>query len=110
MTRTGKIARLPRDIREQVNRRLDNGVEGKQIVEWLNALPAVQSLIAAQFGGRPVNEPNLSHWKTGGYRDWLERQEALDAIRLFTWGAGERIEAAGGEPTGKLAACRAKPI
>ena len=25
MTRTGKIARLPREIREQLNRRLQNG-------------------------------------------------------------------------------------
>ncbi len=33
MTRKGKIARLPQAIREQINRRLQNGGEGKQIAE-----------------------------------------------------------------------------
>jgi len=65
MTRRGKIARLPLAIREMVNRRLENGVEGKQIVGWLNSLPKVRALLAAEFDGQPVNEPNLSHWKTG---------------------------------------------
>ncbi len=31
MTRKGKIARLPHPIREQVNRRLQDGEEGKSI-------------------------------------------------------------------------------
>ncbi len=31
MTRKGKIARLPQPIREQINHRLQNGEEGKQI-------------------------------------------------------------------------------
>jgi hypothetical protein len=39
MTRNGKIARLPQEIREQVNRRLEDGEPGKQIAEWLNGLP-----------------------------------------------------------------------
>jgi hypothetical protein len=39
MSRNGKIARLPQQIREQINRRLENGEEGKQIAEWLNTLP-----------------------------------------------------------------------
>ena len=67
MTRRGKIARLPQSIREQVNRRLENGVEGKQIVEWLNGLPKVKAVMAAQFDGQPVNETNLSNWPRGGY-------------------------------------------
>ena len=58
MTRRGKIARLPQSIREQVNRRLENGVEGKQIVEWLNGLPKVKAVMAAQFDGQPVNNSN----------------------------------------------------
>jgi hypothetical protein len=62
MTRNGKIARLPQEIREQVNRRLQSGGEAKQIAEWLNTLPEVQALMAAEFDGQPVNEPNLSHF------------------------------------------------
>jgi hypothetical protein len=32
MTRTGKIARLPREVREELNRRLQNGEQGKRLV------------------------------------------------------------------------------
>jgi len=110
MTRRGKIARLPLDIREKVNRRLEDGVEGKQIVEWLNSLPKVRALMASEFDGQPVNEPNLSHWKTGGYRDWLEHQEALEATRQFVSDAEELSEAADGELAEKLAICLAARI
>jgi hypothetical protein len=74
---------LPKAIREELNLRLQDGEEGALLVAWLNSLPAVQSLLAAQFNGQPVNEPNLSHWKSGGYRDWESRRDCLDAIRLF---------------------------
>jgi hypothetical protein len=66
-TRNGKIARLPKPIRDELARRIDNGEQGKDLVEWLDALPAVQDVLKEQFGGRPVNEQNLSEWKQGGY-------------------------------------------
>ena len=53
MTRKGKIARLPQAIREQINRRLQNGEEGKQIAEWLNTLPEVIAVLSAEFDGQP---------------------------------------------------------
>jgi hypothetical protein len=73
---TGKISRLPREIREQLNQRLDDGEPGNRLVAWLNGLPAVQALLAAEFGGAAINEQNLSNWKQGGYRDWIMLQEA----------------------------------
>jgi hypothetical protein len=103
MTRRGKIARLPQPIREQVNRRLENGDEGKQIVEWLNALPKVQAVLAAQFDGQPVNETNLSNWRLGGYQDWLVHQEALDATRQLAEDAADIRRESGGDLAGKLA-------
>lgn len=60
MTRNGEIARLRRPIREQTNHRLENGAEAKHITEWLNTLPEVTSLMAAEFGGQPVNEQGTS--------------------------------------------------
>jgi hypothetical protein len=78
-TRNGKIARLPLSIRENLNRRLQDGEQGKKLVAWLNSLPEVRSVIHAEFGGRPVREQNLSEWKQGGYRDWLALQEAREA-------------------------------
>jgi len=77
MTRTGKIARLPRDIRAQLNRRLQDAEPGRRLVAWLNSLPEVQAVLARDFSGHPINEVNLSDWKTGGYQDWLLQQQTL---------------------------------
>jgi hypothetical protein len=79
-TRNGKIARLPRHVREDLNRRLQDGEQGKKLVAWLNSLPQVRTVVAAEFGGRPVREQNLSEWKQGGYLDWLSVQDAREAI------------------------------
>src|SRR2546427_4174833 len=81
MTRTGKIARLPHEIREQLNHRLRDGHQAKSVLSWLNALPEVRSVLKSEFSGRPVSPVNLTEWKNGGYRDWLVRQHALELIR-----------------------------
>jgi hypothetical protein len=78
LTRNGKIARLPLAIRQELNRRLDEGEQGKKLVAWLNSLPEVQTIVTEEFGGKPIREQNLSEWKQGGYRDWLAKQEALE--------------------------------
>src|SRR5262245_30557715 len=80
MTRTGKIARLPQQIREHLNHRLDDGEPGAALLDWLNSLPEVQRVLAAEFAGRPINNVNLSQWKNGGYRDWRVRQDALNFV------------------------------
>lgn len=79
-TRIGKIARLPNDIREQLNRRLQDGEEGQKLLDWLNGLSQTQRVLSAQFGGRPISKQNLSEWNQGGYRDWLRAEE--DRLRL----------------------------
>jgi hypothetical protein len=96
MTRRGKIARLPHPIREQINQRLQNGEEAKQIAAWLNTLPDVTSLMAAEFDGQPVSEVNLSNWKLGGYRDWEDQQAAFDSALLFHSEAAQLSQAGGG--------------
>src|SRR6266436_5084344 len=78
LTRNGKIARLPLAVRQELNRRLDEGEQGKKLVAWLNGLPAVQATAATEFGGKPIREQNLSEWKQRGYRDWIAKQEALE--------------------------------
>jgi len=78
LTRNGKIARLPLAVRQELNRRLDEGEQGKKLVAWLNGLPEVQAIVAAEFGGKAIREQNLSEWKQRGYRDWLAKQEALE--------------------------------
>jgi hypothetical protein len=80
MTRNGKIARLPHDIRTQLNRRLHDGEQGKTLVQWLNSLPEVRKIMARDFEGRPIKEQNLTEWKQGGFIDWLNRQAFCDQL------------------------------
>ena len=89
MTRTGKIARLPLALREQLNRRLQDGEIGRDLVVWLNAAPEVQGVLKAEFGERPLNEQNLSDWKTGGYEDWLAHQETMAQVNQLVANAKE---------------------
>jgi hypothetical protein len=81
MSRTGKIARLPHELRDQLNRRLRDGENGTPLIEWLNALPEVQEVLKDEFGGRPIIEENLTAWKHGGYCDWEAHQESRDLVR-----------------------------
>ena len=41
LTRNGKIARLPLAVRQELNRRLDEGKQGKKLVAW----PAVRTTV-----------------------------------------------------------------
>jgi hypothetical protein len=79
-SRTGKIARLPLAIRQQLNQRLQNGERGKDLVQWLNSLPEVQAVLVAQFQGQPIVAQNLSRWKLGGYEVWEEEQTTLQNV------------------------------
>jgi hypothetical protein len=84
MTRTGKIARLPRAIREELNLRLEEGEQGTHLLEWLNAHPDVQRILADSFEGRPITDGNLSDWKVGGFQDWKHLREACDWARTVS--------------------------
>ncbi|MEI7820450.1 MAG: hypothetical protein WCK55_05975 [Verrucomicrobiota bacterium] len=100
-TRRGKIARLPHAVREQLNRRLHDGAQGKALVKWLNRLPEVHIALAREFAGRPIREQNLSEWKQGGYREWLRQQEAMECAGRFREEAGE-LRGKDGENGGAL--------
>jgi hypothetical protein len=76
MSRTGKIARLPKQIREQLNHRLQDGHPGPELVSWLNDLPEVTEMLADRFGARPINEVNLTEWRQGGFLEWERHEEA----------------------------------
>jgi|ERR1051326_316095 transposase len=103
MTRNGKIARLPHDIREQLNRRLEDGEQGKRLVTWLNSLPTVRAVMQSEFGGRPIREQSLSEWRKGGFRDWQLQQEALELMPRIVREAGELKGKVDGELTNHMA-------
>ena len=96
MTRTGKIARLPKYVRDQLNRRIEDGEPGKQLVEWLNGLPGVQEVLKEQFDGRPITEQNLSEWKQGGHPEWLRQEETRSLVSKLTEQSDDLDEAADG--------------
>ena len=88
ITRIGKIGRLPRQVRNELNRRLLEGEPGITLVDWLNGQPSVKAVLDRWFGGRPVTEQNLSEWKQGGFEDWQRQEEARAWVRELGEGRG----------------------
>lgn len=72
--RTGKIAAIPFDLRQQINMKIRDGITYPAIIEWLKPQ------------GFDLNEQNFTNWVKGdgngrsGYNDWLKTQERIDAI------------------------------
>lgn len=95
MTRTGKIARLPRRLREELNHRLDDGEQGATLVAWLNAHEAVRRVLDRDFGGRPITEQNLSDWRQGGFIEWQKHQDACDWVRTLAGDADHLADESG---------------
>jgi hypothetical protein len=88
--RVGKIARLPGAIRDTLNRRLNNGALGKDLVPWLNALPEVKHVLATRFASRPITHDNLSEWRRGGFQDWLLQEGRRVRLRELSDQCPER--------------------
>jgi hypothetical protein len=70
MARTGKIARLPQAVRDEINRRLADGQKATPILHWINSQPEVAEILKADFKGLPVTDGNLADWRAGGFKDW----------------------------------------
>src|SRR5580658_6159689 len=82
--RRGKIERLPRSIRDQLNVRLDDGKDADRILPWLNDLPEVREVLAKHFNGAPIGPQNLSGWRQGGFQEWLLHRQYLDTAIHMT--------------------------
>lgn len=67
--RNGKVARLPKPIRDKINYMIQDGVPYLEIIEKL--LPDTAGL----------NEANLSNWKAGGYIDWLRDVQIAESLQ-----------------------------
>lgn len=66
----GKVARLPKVLRDQINSMLDDGVSYKAIIQKLE-----QSL------PYPLSEMNISRWKDFGYQAYLRQQQWRDEMQ-----------------------------
>jgi len=79
-TRNGKIARLPFEIREELNHRLLENEPAKTILTWINADSTVRHFMEVLFEGRPITEQNISEWRQGGYEEWLTYHSYLGNV------------------------------
>src|SRR5690349_1253158 len=70
--RNGKIARLPKETRDMINRMLDDGLPYHVIIDELGE------------AGEGLNPQNLTNWKQGGYQDYLQVQNLIEKIRIQT--------------------------
>jgi hypothetical protein len=66
---TGKVARLPKAIRDQLNQMLLDGVTYANIIKNLGEY------------GQGLTLSNLSRWKDTGHQDWLTEQAFIDRTR-----------------------------
>jgi hypothetical protein len=98
-----KIASLPRPIRDQLNRRIADGLPTADTLAWLNSLPDVQALIPTRFGGHPISQQNYSDWLRTGFRDWQTKQTARQFLDNFEPDDAALQESISGTLTQKLA-------
>src|SRR5206468_7786775 len=68
--RNGKIAKLPRELRDLLNQMMADG--------------ATSALIIEKFAERGIslNHQNICNWKKGGFLDWVLEQESLAEMTL----------------------------
>ena len=67
--RQGKVARLPKAVRDRINNMLLDGVPYPDIVEQLGL----------QTNG--IGASHIGEWKPGGYQDWLRDQQRVDVLK-----------------------------
>jgi len=101
--RTGKIARLPHPIREQLNRRLESSEDYEPILNWLNALPEARQVIDDHFAGLPISKQNLSDWRSGGFSEWQDRQDAVDFLTNLDDQSDPNPQTSSSPSTGRMA-------
>ncbi len=77
--RNGKIARLPFDLREQINRKLRDNTPASRIITWLHQEHA-GTLKAT--GIEKLRRQSFTPWRAGGYKEWECLQERLEEMKI----------------------------
>jgi hypothetical protein len=63
-------------------------MDGASLLEWLNAIPDVQAMLARDFAGEPISKQNLYEWRQGGFLEWQTQQEMFVEARDLAANAG----------------------
>ena len=67
--RNGKVARLPKQMRDQINQMLDDNLHYHSIIKSLGDQ------------GKDLEADHIRRWKSGGYRDYLREQRLIEQCR-----------------------------
>ena len=67
--RNGKVARLPKQMRDQINQMLDDNLHYHSIIKSLGDQ------------GKDLETDHIRRWKSGGYRDYLREQRLIEQCR-----------------------------
>ena len=70
----GKIAELPKALRDQINHMLDDGLSCRKIAEKLN-------VSNRDLPKGPISKSSVSRWHENGYQRYLEQQQRLAEVR-----------------------------
>ena len=70
----GKIARLPKALRDQINQILDDGFSYRAIIQTLKDA-------GTEFPKGCPSQMDISRWKDNGYQRYLKQQERLADVR-----------------------------
>src|SRR5438045_3252068 len=68
--RQGRIARLPKAVRDKLNQMLLDGMAYKAII------------VALGDDGKSLNEDVVSRWYQGGYQEWLQEEKDTEEMRV----------------------------
>src|SRR6185369_15024245 len=78
--RNGKIARLPKAVRDRINQWIDDGRTYPQIIKNLGD------------DAKDLNPGHFSEWRKGGYEDYLRHQEWRDQLRILRENGSDMTE------------------
>jgi len=66
----GKIGRLPKAVRDQLNQMIDDGLPYAEIIRVLGD------------AGKGLTEKNVSDWRFGAHQAWVKEQQRLAGMRV----------------------------
>ena len=78
--RNGKIARLPKAVRDKINQMIDDGRTYPQIIKDLGD------------DAKDLKPNHFSEWRKGGYQDYLRHQEWRDQLRILRENGADMTE------------------
>ena len=78
-TGNGKVARLRKELRDQINEMMCDGLTYGDIIASLGE------------EGKHLNEQNLSNWKSGGYTRWLKGRERREDLLFIQEAIMDRV-------------------